>query len=73
MRDIMESRKKPMEIVDAKSLDMDEKRIGLNGSFTQVVKIFSPPIKEDCELIDGNEPINAAEKLFIFLKEKKII
>ena len=73
MRDIMEARKKPMEIVDAKSLDMDEKRIGLNGSFTQVVKIFSPPIKEDCELIDGNEPINAAEKLFIFLKEKKII
>ena len=73
MRDIVEARKKPIATIDAKSLNLNEKRIGLNGSFTQVIKIFSPPIKEVGVIIDGNKPINAAEKLFGFLKEKKII
>ena len=73
MRDIIEARKKPIVTIDAKSLNLNEKRIGLNGSFTQVVKIFSPPIKEAGVIIDGNKPINAAEKLYGFLKEKKIV
>ncbi|MHA1932303.1 MAG: electron transfer flavoprotein subunit beta/FixA family protein [Promethearchaeota archaeon] len=73
MMDIIQARKKPLEIIDAKSLNMDKKRFGLNGSFTQVVKIFSPPTKKAGEIIDGTDSINAAKKLFMFLKEKKIV
>ena len=73
MKDIIDARKKPLEIINAKSLSINENRVGLNGSFTQVVNIFTPPTKEVGEIIDGNDPINAANKLFEFLKEKKII
>jgi electron transfer flavoprotein beta subunit len=73
MQSIIKARKKPLEIINAKSLNMDEKTIGLNGSFTQVVKIFSPPIKKTGEVIDGNDSIEAAKELFKFLKEKKIV
>jgi electron transfer flavoprotein alpha/beta subunit len=52
---------------------LDESEIGLNGSFTQVVKVFSPPIKKSGKIIDGSNPQNAANKLFTFLKEKKIV
>ncbi|MHA2184679.1 MAG: electron transfer flavoprotein subunit beta/FixA family protein [Promethearchaeota archaeon] len=73
MKDMIEARKKPLEIISAESLDLDESVIGLNGSFTQVVKVFSPPVKKAGETIDGSEPLIAANKLFTFLKEKKII
>jgi len=73
MKEMVEARKKPLEIISAKSLNLDENKIGLNGSFTQVVKIFSPPTKEAGEIIEGDDSINAAKKLFKFLKEKKIV
>lgn len=73
MKDIMGARKKFFELIDAKTLDIDNDKIGLNGSFTQVVKIFSPPTKKTGEIIDGYDSISAATKLFEFLKEKRII
>lgn len=73
MKEMVEARKKPLEVINAKSLNLDENKIGLNGSFTQVVKIFSPPTKEAGEIIEGDDSINAAKKLFKFLKEKKIV
>ncbi|MHA2393732.1 MAG: electron transfer flavoprotein subunit beta/FixA family protein [Promethearchaeota archaeon] len=73
MKDMIEARKKPLNIIDAKYLNMDENEIGLNGSLTQVVKIFSPPTKEAGEIIDGYDSISAAKKLFMFLKDKKIV
>jgi electron transfer flavoprotein beta subunit len=73
MKDIIEARKKPLEIINAKSLNMDEESIGLNGSFTQVVKIFSPNAKKSGEVIDGNDSVHAAKRLFMFLKDKKIL
>ncbi|MHA2035452.1 MAG: electron transfer flavoprotein subunit beta/FixA family protein [Promethearchaeota archaeon] len=73
MMDIIEARKKPLEIINAKSMNLDAKKIGLNGSFTQVVKVFSPPVKKSGRIMDGNDPVYAAQELFTFLKEKKIV
>lgn len=73
MMEIVEARKKPLEIISAKSLNIDGNKIGLNGSFTQVIKIFSPPNKDAGEVIDGSDSIIAARKLFMFLKKKKIL
>ncbi len=73
MKDMIEARKKPLEILSADSLNLDDGEIGLNGSFTQVVKVFNPPAKKTGEIIDGTDSQNAANKLFTFLKEKEII
>ncbi|MHA2400600.1 MAG: electron transfer flavoprotein subunit beta/FixA family protein [Promethearchaeota archaeon] len=73
MKDMIEARKKSLEIISAESLDLDESETGLNGSFTQVVKVFSPPVKKAGEIIDGSDSLVAANKLFTFLKEKKIV
>jgi len=53
----------------AKDLDVHEKLIGLNGSPTQVIKIFTPPQRSGGEVLTG-EPDEVAERLFEVLKEE---
>lgn len=53
-------------------LDVSEDRIGLNGSPTQVIKIFTPEIRKAGERLDGDAE-EVAEKLFQRFKEAKII
>jgi len=50
--------------------DKDEKKYGLNGSPTQVERIFNPPKNADKEMFLGDE---AAVELFDILKKRKII
>ncbi|MCS5421313.1 MULTISPECIES: electron transfer flavoprotein subunit beta/FixA family protein [Psychrilyobacter] len=50
--------------------DKDEKKYGLNGSPTQVERIFNPPKNADKEMLSGDE---AAVGLFDILKKRKII
>lgn len=50
--------------------DKDEKKYGLNGSPTQVERIFNPPKNADKEMLLGDE---AAVELFDILKKRKII
>ena len=73
MMDIIEARKKPLIMINAKSLNLDVKEIGLNGSLTQVIKVFSPPTKESGEIIDGIDSSIAAKKLYAFLKNNKFL
>jgi len=55
-----------------KELDLDVKTIGLEGSFTRVIKIFTPQINFDGEIIQGN-PNELADAIFYKLKEVKVI
>ncbi len=50
--------------------DKDERKYGLNGSPTQVERIFNPPKNADKEMLLGDE---AAVELFDILKKRKII
>ncbi len=50
--------------------DKDENKYGLNGSPTQVERIFNPPKNADKEMLLGDE---AAVELFDILKKRKII
>jgi len=50
--------------------DRDERKYGLNGSPTQVERIFNPPKNENKELLTG---VDAVSELLFKLKEKKII
>ncbi|MBU4310718.1 electron transfer flavoprotein subunit beta/FixA family protein [bacterium] len=56
----------------AKDLEAEEKRIGLEGSPTQVIKIFTPQPRGGGEMIEGT-PSEQAAKLVEKLRETKII
>ena len=62
-------RSKKAQIIKWTAVDVraDEKKIGLDGSPTQVVKIFSPPARTGGQIIHG-EPEDAAAKLHELLK-----
>jgi electron transfer flavoprotein beta subunit len=57
-----------LTIWKADDLGLDEKAIGLNGSPTQVIKIFSPQINKNGEKYEV-EPDEAAEIIYRRLKE----
>lgn len=62
------ARKAELKALTAEDLGLDEKEIGLNGSPTQVIKIFSPSHEKTGEKYDV-EPDEAAEIIFRKLKE----
>ncbi|MHA1458378.1 MAG: electron transfer flavoprotein subunit beta/FixA family protein [Promethearchaeota archaeon] len=73
MKNIIEARKKPLEMITAEKLDIVNEKLGLNGSYTQVINIFAPPKKETGKIIDGIDPGKAAELMVAFLRENKLI
>jgi len=68
----MRAKKTNITTWGAKDIGADEKKIGLTGSPTWVIKIFTPPPKGSGEIIH-EEPKEAAIKLATKLREKKII
>jgi electron transfer flavoprotein beta subunit len=71
--DIIASRKKPIRIVKASDLNIPEEALGLKGSFTQVVKVFPPPAKKSCKVIQNIESDKAAQEIYSFLKGNRFI
>jgi electron transfer flavoprotein beta subunit len=59
-----------LKVWNAADLELNEKEIGLNGSPTQVVKIFSPDFQKSGELYEVS-PEESAEILYRRLKELK--
>ena len=57
---------------DAKQLEADENEVGLAGSYTQVVKIFTPKIKHEIKMIEGS-PEEQVEQLHKVLKELNVV
>ncbi|MDP8214617.1 MAG: electron transfer flavoprotein subunit beta/FixA family protein [Candidatus Euphemobacter frigidus] len=54
----------------AADISVDEQFIGLDGSPTQVVKIFSPPAREGGEIFQG-EPAEMVDRLVAALEKQK--
>ncbi|MBY8999721.1 MAG: electron transfer flavoprotein subunit beta/FixA family protein [Candidatus Heimdallarchaeota archaeon] len=73
MKQVLDSRNKTIGTVTADDMNIDENRIGLKASPTQVAKIFAPPAKTGGEIADGSEPKVAAQKLLDYLIENKFI
>ncbi|MFX0101105.1 MAG: electron transfer flavoprotein subunit beta/FixA family protein [Candidatus Hodarchaeota archaeon] len=74
MRDVLEARDKPLILVSNDELGAADERLGLNGSPTQVKKVFAPPQKTGGDLVDGREEVeNAVEKLFDYLVKNNFI
>jgi electron transfer flavoprotein beta subunit len=53
-------------------VEVDSGQIGLDGSPTRVVKVFTPPPRGQCQLLDG-DPAHAARLLVQALRNRKTI
>ncbi|MFX0082634.1 MAG: electron transfer flavoprotein subunit beta/FixA family protein [Candidatus Hodarchaeota archaeon] len=73
MKDIIEARNKPLKTITAEDLNVEGAKLGLDGSYTQVISIFAPPPKEKGKIIDGSDPAKAAEAMLAFLRKKKLL
>ncbi len=72
LKGMMKAKKAEIKTLKAEDIQADLKNIGLNGSPTQVVKIFTPPPKSGGEILNG-DPNENTDKLLGKLKERKII
>ena len=68
----MKAKKAEITTWTAEDIEAELNLIGLNGSPTQVVKIFSPPVREGGEILQG-DPEEIAGRLVSALEKNKII
>ncbi len=67
----MRAKKAEIPVWGAADLGLDTNCVGLCGSFTQVVRIFSPPRRTDRILIEGSVE-EQAERLFNYMKQSRV-
>ncbi|MBU4483540.1 MAG: electron transfer flavoprotein subunit beta/FixA family protein [Actinobacteria bacterium] len=72
LRGKMKAKSAEIPVWDANQLEADEDEVGLSGSYTQVVKIFTPKIKHEIKMIEGS-PGEQVEQLYKELKELNVI
>jgi len=68
LRGKMNAKKAVIPVWSNADLDIKESQIGLNGSPTQVIKIFTPPAKEGGKIFEG-EPEEVVSKLIEEIKD----
>jgi electron transfer flavoprotein beta subunit len=72
LRGIMKSKSAKIPVWTVKDLELDPNKVGLNGSFTRVVKIFTPVREKKAEMISG-EPSAQVSCLIGKLKGSRLI
>ncbi len=72
MSSILKAKKKPFNVWNVKTIGGDESKFGLNGSFTQVIKTYTPPSRGECEIIDQDSK-QAAKKLSEILLKHEVL
>lgn len=73
LRGRMKAKKADIQSWSAAFIGAEESEVGLAGSPTKVVKIFSPPKKVGGIIIQGSGPLDAAREVVGKLKEMKVI
>ncbi|MTV49987.1 electron transfer flavoprotein subunit beta [Heliobacillus mobilis] len=73
MKGIMRAKRTEIPIYTMADLDVDEQKLGLKGSPTQVRHIFAPKQRVQGQMIHADSPQQAAAKLVEKLMESKII
>jgi electron transfer flavoprotein beta subunit len=72
MSRILGAKRKPFNDWDVKILGGDLSKYGLDGSFTQVIKTYTPPSRGECNLIEGSSK-DAAKKLSDILLKHDVL
>jgi len=71
--EVLEARRKEYCCITADDLKLSESELGLQGSFTQVLRIFPPPEKKTGRKLEGLEPDEAAREIKKFLRKENFI
>jgi len=69
----MRAKRAEIKTLSAADIEADPALIGLKGSPTRVIKIFSPPRKSGGMKLDGTSPMDAARIVNPKLREQRII
>jgi electron transfer flavoprotein beta subunit len=72
-RDVLAARRKKLTVITADDLALEEKDLGLQGSYTQVVKVFPPAQKPGGIKFDDLEPEVAARKIAAYLRQEGFV
>jgi electron transfer flavoprotein beta subunit len=68
----MKAKKIQIPVWDAAQLGIKENEVGLPGSYTQVIKIFTPDIKHDIKILEGSTE-EKVEQLYKELKNLSVV
>jgi len=72
LRGKMKAKSAEIPVWDSEILGLNKNEVGLSGSYTQVVKIFTPRIKHDTMIIEGTTD-EKVEHLYRILKESHVV
>jgi len=72
LRGKMKSKSAVIPVWSIDQIEMDEKESGLNGSYTQVIKIFTPEHKYEARMVTGT-PDEQVNEIYSKLKELSIV
>lgn len=72
LRGKMRAKKEEIPVWTMKELEADPEKVGLSGSYTQVVKIFTPKIAHDVKMLEGT-PEEMVEELYKNLKDMNVV
>ncbi|MFX1378164.1 MAG: electron transfer flavoprotein subunit beta/FixA family protein [Promethearchaeota archaeon] len=73
MMNIMKANKKPFLTWDADELGGNKEDYGLNGSLTEVIKVYSPPARQQGVVIQEETSEASVKKLIELLSKDKVI
>ncbi len=69
LKGIMAAKKKPLDVWDAKALDLAPDAVGAKGSLTTYLKLELPPKRSEGKILKG-EPADVAKELARLLREE---
>jgi len=62
---ILRAKKKPLNVWEAVTLGGDESMFGLEGSFTQVLRTYTPPPRGKCVILEGNDSAKSLAEILL--------
>ena len=73
MRGIMMAKKKPLEELNLKDIDVPSEMIGLSGSMTNVIQFDKPESRKEGKIFEGDEADTVKEAMAKLVSEAKLL
>ncbi len=73
MKGLLRAKKQQIPIWKAEDLGLEPTQVGLKGSPTQVIRVFTPPPRPKGEILEGENIQEKVNKLIQKLRERKVV